>query len=134
MAKAAPAPPPPPVQAAPERTAPARVAALPPGGEATIQLRFGAGSAGITTEVEQRLKQFADELKGGEDRVQLRAYADDSGGNASKARRLSLTRALAVRSYLIESGLRSTRIDVRALGVARDGGPADRVDVIRLDR
>ena len=114
--------------------APTRIASLPPAGEGTFQLRFGAGSAAISTDSEGRLKQLAETLKSGEDRVQLRAYADDSGGNASKARRLSLSRALAVRSYLIENGLRSTRIDVRALGVARDGGPVDRVDVIRLER
>lgn len=97
-------------------------------------MRFAAGSTAMSTDDEARLKRFAERFEGTEDRVQLRAYADDSGGNASKARRLSLSRALSVRSFLIESGLRSTRIDVRALGVARDGGPADRVDVIRLER
>lgn len=88
----------------------------------------------MSSDAESVLEDFVNSVKASEDRVQLRAYADKSGGNASKARRLSLSRALAVRSYLIESGLRSTRIDVRALGAVPDGGPADRVDVIRLDR
>jgi outer membrane protein OmpA-like peptidoglycan-associated protein len=110
------------------------VAALPPDGNVSFAVRFAAGSTAMSAEDESRLKRFAEDFKAGEDRVQLRAYADDSGGNASKARRLSLSRALSVRSFLIENGLRSTRIDVRALGVARDGGPADRVDVIRLQR
>lgn len=134
-----PAPPPPPPPAASSGStgapsAPARVAALSPAGDVTHQLRFGAGSAALSTNAEAALKSFAGDLKENDDRVQLRAYADKSGGNASRARRLSLSRALAVRSFLIESGLRSTRIDVRALGAVPDGGPADRVDVIRLER
>lgn len=129
-----PPPPPPAIGTAPASSASPRVASLSPSGDATHQLRFGAGSAALSTDAEAVLKSFAESMKNSEDRVQLRAYADKSGGNDSKARRLSLSRALAVRSYLIESGLRSTRIDVRALGSVPDGGPADRVDVIRLER
>ena len=67
-------------------------------------------------------------------RVQVMAYASGND-DASKARRLSLSRALAVRSYLIEQGIGSTRIDVRALGNATEGGgPADRVDLLVLSR
>jgi outer membrane protein OmpA-like peptidoglycan-associated protein len=43
---------------------------------------------------------------------------------------MSLSRALAVRSYLIKAGVRSTRMDVRALGNNVQGSPADRVDII----
>jgi len=62
--------------------------------------------------------------------VQLLAYAEGSADTASQARRLSLSRALAVRAYLIDLGVRSTRMDVRALGPKTDDGPADRVDVV----
>ncbi|MEQ8664670.1 MAG: OmpA family protein [Rhodospirillales bacterium] len=62
-------------------------------------------------------------------RIQLRAYAGGGDISASKARRLSLSRALAVRSYLIEQGVRSTRIDVRALGDKVDEEPINRVDI-----
>ncbi|MEX2648718.1 MAG: OmpA family protein [Alphaproteobacteria bacterium] len=67
-------------------------------------------------------------------RIQLLAYAGASGGSASTARRLSLSRALAVRGYLIENGVRSTRIDVRALGDNVDEGSPERVDVVALPR
>ena len=67
-------------------------------------------------------------------RLQLLAYADGGTTSGSQARRLSLSRALAVRSYLIEKGIRSTRIDVRALGNQVKGSPADRVDVIINNR
>jgi len=45
-------------------------------------------------------------------------------------RRLSLSRALAVRAFLIDQGVRSTRLDVRALGDKTGDGPADRVDIV----
>ena len=43
-------------------------------------------------------------------------------------------RALAVRAFLIERGVRSTRIDVRAMGKQSEGGPSERVDVVLVDR
>jgi outer membrane protein OmpA-like peptidoglycan-associated protein len=67
------------------------------------------------------------------------AYAAGTPEDPSTARRLSLARALAVRSALIADGVSSTRIYVRALGAqpagAQGGGaqagdaPADRVDL-----
>jgi outer membrane protein OmpA-like peptidoglycan-associated protein len=68
-------------------------------------------------------------------RVQLVAYASGTADQANQARRLSLSRAIAVRSYMIEQGVRGTRIDVRALGNRTDsGGPPDRVDVVAVER
>jgi hypothetical protein len=68
-------------------------------------------------------------------RIQLVAYASGLPDDASRARRISLSRAIGVRSYLIEQGVRNTRIDVRALGNKTDGGgPADRVDIVALER
>ncbi|HVZ02986.1 MAG TPA: OmpA family protein [Dongiaceae bacterium] len=63
-------------------------------------------------------------------RVQILAYAAGTEDTESKARRKSLARGLAIRSYLIKAGVPSTRIDVRALGSKADGGPADRVDIV----
>lgn len=67
-------------------------------------------------------------------RLRLLAYAGGATQTPSQARRLSLSRALAVRAYLIEKGIRSTRIDVRALGNKSEGGPPDRVDIIITTR
>jgi len=61
-------------------------------------------------------------------RAQIKAYAADTSGS-SAARRLSLSRALAVRSYLSDQGLRTMRFIVRAQGDQVAGGPADRVDI-----
>ena len=73
------------------------------------------------------LKPISDEER---TRLQLKAYASAQDSSASAARRLSLSRALAVRSFLIESGVSSTRIDVRALGAKSEAGPPDRVDLV----
>ena len=54
--------------------------------------------------------------------------------SSGKARRLSLSRALSVRSFLIENGVRSTRIDVRALGNKTAEEPSNRVDVTVAER
>lgn len=63
-------------------------------------------------------------------RVQLHGYANGKGDSPSQARRMSLFRALSVRTFLMRKGIRSTRIDVRALGNKGDGAAGDRVDVI----
>ena len=69
-------------------------------------------------------------LKGGTaSRVELAAYGGPRGDKSSDSRRLSLKRALVIRELLIEDGVPSEKIDVRALGGADDGGSADRVDV-----
>ena len=81
------------------------------------------------------LRNIAADLKGRQElRLQLMAYAGGDGLSSSKARRLSLSRALSVRSFLIENGVRSTRIDVRALGDKTTEDPVNRVDVIVTDR
>jgi hypothetical protein len=67
-------------------------------------------------------------------RLQLLAYSGGGSQTPSQARRLSLSRALTVRSQLIKQGIRSTRIDVRALGNKSEGGPPDRVDIVVTTR
>ncbi|HEX4303262.1 MAG TPA: OmpA family protein [Rhizomicrobium sp.] len=68
-------------------------------------------------------------LNAGAARVQLEAYGGPRGDKSSDSRRLSLKRALVIRELLIEDGVPSEKIDVRAMGGADDSGAADRVDV-----
>ena len=72
---------------------------------------------------------LATALESGASRIQLEAYGGAPGDKSSDARRLSLKRALAVRQLLIDNGVPSNRIDVRAMGGVDDKGPTDRVDV-----
>jgi outer membrane protein OmpA-like peptidoglycan-associated protein len=107
-------------------------AALPKGGGLAMRVIFSGSSTRVTNDAGAELDRLTEELLQIEDRIQLKAFAGGTADRPSTARRLSLSRALSVRSHLIEKGLRSTRIDVRALGVPGDGGPNDRVDVILL--
>ena len=96
-----------------------------------LTIIFGDGEKDIRADETERLAAFANELVANDStRLQLRSYASDVNESASAARRLSLARALAVRSFLIEAGVNSTRIDVRALGAKNERGPADRVDLV----
>lgn len=130
-----PAPPPAAVSAPPP---PPQVASLPPtratvGGDARIG--FAADQTTLDDAGRKRLSELAAELQGKpEKRLQIKAYADGTAETASQARRLSLSRALAVRSFLIEQGIESTRMDVRALGSKFEEGPPDRVDAVMVDR
>jgi len=82
------------------------------------------------------LAKIADRLKKNQDlRVQLIAYAAGSEDQASQARRLSLSRALAIRGYLFDQGVGASRMDVRALGNKLEGGGSpDRVDLIMVGK
>jgi outer membrane protein OmpA-like peptidoglycan-associated protein len=62
-------------------------------------------------------------------RLQLKGYAGSAEGSPGQARRVSLFRALSVRKYLIKQGIRSTRMDIRALGSKVKKGKPDRVDI-----
>ena len=111
-----------------------QLASLSSENERILEVRFRPGSLVLTRDDEKALLKLAQKLGPIAMRLQLKAFAEAAGNNSSKARRLSLSRALVVRSFLIENGLRSTRIDVRALGIARDGGAPDRVDIVSINR
>jgi outer membrane protein OmpA-like peptidoglycan-associated protein len=108
-----------------------QVASLPPAATAgASRLAFDAGSATLSDSARQTLDALAAQLSGNEQRLKVVAYAAGQSNNVSQARRLSLSRALAVRAYLIDKGIRSTRMDVQAMGAPENGnGPADRVDL-----
>ena len=100
-----------------------------------LRIPFPGDRARLPDKATAALKALAQRLaKNNALRLQLKAYASGTKDNASRARRLSLSRALAVRSYLIRQGVRSTRIDVRALGNRAEGDPANRVDLFVVSR
>lgn len=142
MAAAAPNPPvlPPPSPVVPVRAAepppPVPVKANAPGTEAAIKngvrVTFGPGSADLNPATEAALRRFAKAARDGSTPISIVATAAGTPADPSTPRRLSLSRALAARAVLIEQGIPSPRIWVRALGPQDAGGPADRVDVTRL--
>ncbi len=123
------------VTAVPEPTVAALTPEPAPAAGEILSIPFAGGSSELPGGAEGDLQAIADQLGASDTlRAQVKAYADGSTGSASSARRLSLSRALAVRSILIEMGVRSTRIDVRALGDRNEGGAPDRVDVLVINR
>ena len=141
---AAPPPPPPPAtriakaqkkkpEAKQEASLPPAAGPLAPG--QAMKVVFDGGATKLLASARDGLKALAAKIKGRDRlRIQLMAYAGGDGLSASRARRISLSRALAVRSQLIESGVRSTRIDVRALGNKTSAAPVNRVDVMVVER
>lgn len=122
-------PPPPTVAASEVGATPDQVVALS-GGDG-FRVFFPVGEARITDEAGRLLDGIAQRLL--EDdalRIRLRTYAsvlpDETAGDA---RRLSLNRALAIRTLLNDRGIDVRRIEVLALGDPADGTPPDRADL-----
>lgn len=99
-------------------------------------IRFAPGATELQGDASSVLDGLAQKLKAAPaDRIALVAYASGDADQAIEARRVSLARAVAVRAYLIQHGVASTQIDVRALGSrVPDGGSADRVDLVTTGR
>ncbi|MDZ3838494.1 MAG: hypothetical protein U0S49_14085 [Rhodospirillales bacterium] len=100
-----------------------------------LRLPYAVWATELSPAAQADLEALAREV-GGNDRIRLRlaAYANAGAGSAAKARRTSLARALAVRGFLIERGIKGGRIDLRALGHTARAAEADRVDVVVADK
>ncbi|MEM1400196.1 MAG: OmpA family protein, partial [Pseudomonadota bacterium] len=101
------------------------------GDDEILRIIFDGIDAGVGPQGDALITGLSQRLTRDESlRLQIRAYAGGTPEAATQARRLSLDRALAVRSLLIDRGVRGTRIDIRALGDSAGDGPPDRVDII----
>jgi outer membrane protein OmpA-like peptidoglycan-associated protein len=118
--------------AEPPRAAPVQVASAGVIGVAPSVVKFAPGAADLPAGSQPILNTVAAKLLASDGlRVQLVAHATGGADQAMEARRISLARAVAVRAYLIDKGVRSLRMDVRALGNRADDGPVDdQVDLV----
>lgn len=99
------------------------------------RILFAPGSARLEADGQAILGPISAALtKNPRLRVELKAYARGNAETFSQARRLSLSRALAVRSHLIKRGIKATRIDVRALGSKVADGVPNRLDLLVFTR
>ena len=115
---------------APADTAPdtSGSAVLPAGGTRIV---FEPGSDDLPQGATGDLDALAEKMISDQNiKVQVLAYSSGTPDAESQARRKALARGLEVRKYLIGKGVRSNRIDVRALGTKSEGNPADRVDIV----
>jgi outer membrane protein OmpA-like peptidoglycan-associated protein len=121
-AAGSPPPPPPPVSDTATTAAAPTIAGL--------RLTFAPGQSDLSPESAASIKQLAEAATPGEATMfNVSAYAPGKPDDPSTARRMSLSRAMAVRSALVAGGVPSARIFVRALGEQHGDGPPDRVDV-----
>jgi outer membrane protein OmpA-like peptidoglycan-associated protein len=121
-------PPPPPVPVV--QSAQGTAAALPGG----TRIGFGPDSSDLNPATMQALQDFATGLKADpQARAEVDAYGSGPADDPSTPRRMALSRGLNVRAVLINAGIPTTRIYVRAVGLPHDGGSADRVDLVRSD-
>ncbi|MBL6854083.1 MAG: OmpA family protein [Alphaproteobacteria bacterium] len=99
--------------------------------QASVPFAVGASSPSNSdvNAVHALAASLKNSLNAGASRVQLQAYGGPKGDKGSDSRRLSLKRALVIRELLIEDGVPSEKIDVRAMGGADDDSGLDRVDV-----
>jgi len=112
---------------------PASLSPMPAPGRVSA-VRFVAGSTELSPDGRRFLDAVAHVMAANAQlRVRLVAHA---AGESVDARRLSMVRAVEMRSYLLDKGVPSDRMVVRALGSQSDGGAnsLDRVDVDVLDR
>ena len=118
----APPPPPPPVSEKAATTAAPTTAGL--------RLTFAPEQSDLSPASIDSVKQLtASAPPGDETTFNVQAYAPGKPDDPSTARRISLSRAMAVRSALVADGVPSARIFVRALGEQYGDGPPDRVDI-----
>ena len=98
-----------------------------------LRVSFPADGISIDAAAESELIGLAGYLNQNQaQRVVLNAHAGDSDPGSSHARRLSLSRALAIRTFLVDRGVPVDRISLRPMGNEVEDGPADRVDILPL--
>jgi outer membrane protein OmpA-like peptidoglycan-associated protein len=97
----------------------------------TLSMRYAGEDFKLPDSARAELTALAKRMEKSESlSLQLLSYASGDEASASAARRLSLSRAIEVRKFLLDQGVRSTRIEMRALGNKTDGGSPDRVDAV----
>lgn len=117
---------PPPPEAAPP------AASLPP--SSVLSLVFPPDATNLPDTADATVDRIVERLRASDTaRLQLRSYASGTADTAREARQRSLARALALRERLTAFGIRSSRVDVRALGLDEAGGAPDRIDVVFLN-
>ena len=118
----------------PAAMAPAPTPHAPPGplSDDDLKVNFQPGEAVIPSGELAKLDRIVDRLgDSNELRIELRAFATSQADSTSMARRVSLARALAIKSYLTSRGVSDERIDVRALGSSPTDA-SDRVDLFLM--
>ena len=97
---------------------------------AGLRLTFAPGESDLSPDSITSIKKLTEATPPADATTfNVLAYAPRKLDDPSTARRISLARAMAVRSALVADGVPSARIFVRALGEQYGDGPPERVDI-----
>jgi outer membrane protein OmpA-like peptidoglycan-associated protein len=122
--------PPPGAQPAPPPPVPDKASTAATPTISGLRLTFAPGESSLSPDSSASIKQLTQAAPPGDATTfNVLAYAPGKPDDPSTARRISLSRAMAVRSALVADGVPSARIFVRALGEQYGDGPPDRVDL-----
>ena len=92
---------------------------------------FSRRSVELSDAMKAELDRVAKKVAGPSSRqIDVRSYA---GGTDPYSRKVSLARALIVRSYLIDQGVKSKAIEVGTFSADDVGGDGERVDILVPD-
>ncbi len=99
--------------------------------KAELQIQFAKTETEVPLSSQAPLQALAKKLSapGNGCGVTVVAFASGSDDQASIARRVSLSRALAIRAFLIDSGVDNLRINVQAMGNKADGNNPESADI-----
>lgn len=98
-----------------------------------MRVNFDAGATDLSPSSAAAIKEFVAAAPSTDTAsYNVVAFASGKAEDPSTARRVSLSRAMAVRAALMADGVPSSRIYVRALGAQSGEGPPDRVDISML--
>ena len=90
--------------------------AQPIAGNSIINLAFAENAVEISNTDKQKITNAVKPILNSSKRIKVMSYAKSTAGDVNASRRISLQRAIAVRSQMIQAGLEKNRINVQAIG------------------
>ncbi len=98
--------------------------------DSLLSLEFLPAQTEILHDDRAKIMKLVNEIKqDSRKRLKIKSYASQVDDRPGSARRVSLQRAIAIRSVMVESGIEGVRINVQAMGDAVESGEQDRADI-----
>lgn len=94
-----------------------------------LQVYFTRDTTELSAEAKSDLLELAEKAKSKNLSLRILAYAEGSSEEGSIARRVSLSRALQIRAFLIDKGISQLKINVQAKGNYVTEGLPNRADI-----
>jgi len=98
-------------------------------GSVSVSLTFDKDKTDLNESAKAKLNGLAEQIKKEDRNVRIVSYAAGTAEQASIARRISLSRALQIRAFLIDKGVNQLKINVQALGNKVTEGEPERADI-----